>query len=152
MALHLVRRFFGFLTAAPLSPIEQDEIHAALPSRLARLFFSQRTEDQRHAFDVRSRVGDDPALVQAALLHDVGKIDSDLGAVGRSLATIWSATSLPIWGRWRAYLDHGRLGADVLEAHGADELAVAFTRHHPGAVPKSFDAVGWKRLSSADDA
>jgi len=152
MALHLVRRFFGFLTAAPLSPTEQDEVHAVLGYRLARLFFSQRTEDQRHALDVRSRVGDDPALVQAALLHDVGKIDSDLGAIGRSLATVWAVTSLPIWGRWQAYLGHGRLGADLLEAHGADEFAVAFTRHHPGAVPKGFDAVRWKLLSSADDA
>jgi len=152
MVVHLVRRFFGFLTATPLSPMEQDEIHDALPSRLVRLFFSQRTEDQRHALDVRSRVGDEPVLVQAALLHDVGKIDSDLGAIGRSLATIWSTTSLPIWGRWQAYLDHGRLGADLLESHGADELAVAFTRYHPGAVPKGFDAVRWKLLSSADDA
>ncbi|MFV1998903.1 MAG: hypothetical protein ACC654_00910 [Acidimicrobiia bacterium] len=151
MALHLVRRFFGFLTAAPLSPKEQVEIHEALPSRLAPLFFAQRPEDQRHALDVYSRVGSDPVLVQAALLHDVGKIESDLGAIGRSLATLWSATSLPIWGRWQAYLDHGRLGADVLEAHEADDLAVAFTRHHPGTAPNAVDPVHWQRLGAADD-
>jgi len=152
MALHLVRRFFGFLTATPLSPTEQAEIHATLPPSLTRLFFSQRPEDQRHALDVYSRVGNDPALVEAALLHDVGKTDSDLGVIGRSLATIWSTTSLPIWGRWRAYSDHGRVGADVLEAHGADVLAVAFTRHHPGVAPKEIDPVEWRRLSAADDA
>jgi len=152
MVLHLVRRFFGFLTATPLAPTEQTTIHARLPSRLALLFFSQRHEDQRHALDVCSRIGNDPALIQAALLHDVGKIDSNLGVIGRSLATMWAGTSLPIWGRWQTYNDHGRLGANILESHGADELAVAFTRHHPGAVPVGIDPVEWRRLSAADDA
>jgi len=152
MALHLVRRFFGFLTARPLAPTEQTTIHVSLPSPLALLFFSQRPEDQRHALDVCSRVGNDPALVQAALLHDVGKIDSDLGVIGRSLATMWLGTSLPIWGRWQAYIDHGRVGANILEAHGADELAVAFTRYHPGLAPVGIDPVEWRRLSAADDA
>jgi len=152
VALHLVRRFFGFVRAAPLSPSEQARIHVALPSHLRRLFFAQRHEDQRHALDVWNRLGNDPALIQAALLHDLGKVDSGLGAIGRASATIWSATSLPIWGRWLTYVAHGPIGAQILEAHGADDLAVAFTRHHPGAVPVGFDPLEWQRLGSADEA
>lgn len=152
MAFHLVRRFFGFVTATPLSPTEQAAIHSELPGRLAGLFFAQRSEDQRHALEVYSRASNDPALCHAALLHDIGKTDSDLGAIGRALATIWSGTSLPVWGRWRTYIDHGRVGADVLEAFGADSLAVAFTRHHPDSAPSGVDPVAWDRLTAADEA
>lgn len=152
VVFHLVRRFFGFIAATPLSPTEQVAIHSELPGRLAGLFFAQRSEDQRHALEVYSRVSNDPALCQAALLHDIGKIGPDLGANGRALATIWSTTSLPVWGRWRTYIEHGRVGADLLEALGADTFAVAFTRYHPDSAPPGVDPEAWDRLAAADEA
>ncbi len=148
---HLVRRFFGFVTARPLAPSEQRFVAATLPPALADLFFSQPYQDQRHAFDVATHV-DDPKVLEAALLHDVGKARSGLGAVGRSLATIWGATGLPIRGRWSIYLAHGRLGADMLAERGATRLTVSFARHHPGPVPQGIDARQWRALAAADDA
>ncbi len=150
--IHLAERFVGFLRATPLTPSEQLEVSRILPPRLRALFYRQRFEDQRHAFDVALRVPDDPLLKQAALLHDVGKIDAHLGALGRTFATLWGLTSLPVWGRWRTYLAHPAIGAAILEAHGAAPTTVAFTRHHPGPPPPGFDPVAWETLAAADES
>ncbi len=150
--LHLIKRFFGFLVAEPLDPHEQRFVAQALDPMLLRLFASQRVADQRHAYLVASRVAARPHLVEAALLHDIGKTTTRLGAIGRSLATLWAFTSLPIWGDWLRYVDHGRIGADVLERAGADNLTVAFARYHPGPPPDRFDPADWEALERADGA
>jgi putative nucleotidyltransferase with HDIG domain len=149
---HLVRRFFGFLTARPLTPIEQAFVRDSLTAELRRLFYEQRVEDQRHAIDVASLVESDPDLIEAALLHDIGKTRAHLGAIERSLATIWIATSLPIWGDWLLYREHGPIGAELLEAHGAGDLAVSFARYHPGEPPASCNRSRWIALENADHA
>jgi hypothetical protein len=148
--LHLVRRFIGFLTAQPLSPAEQLFVSGSISIELCRLFYTHRPEDQRHAVDVASRVPDDPAVIEAALLHDIGKTTVHMGAIERSCATLWAMTSLPIWGDWLSYRDHGPIGADLLEAHGADALAVAFTRYHPGEPPTTYNRRYWIALEQAD--
>lgn len=149
--MHLIRRFFGFLTAAPLTPTEQVEVHGRLDSRLAQAFFSQRFEDQRHAFEVHRKVTGDEHLHEAALLHDIGKAGSDLGAISRACCTVWSRFGLRTSGRWNDYLNHGLIGADELERLGAGRLAVAFARHHPGTPPFHVDAAAWQLLESADE-
>lgn len=149
--VHLARRFFGFLSARPLTPEEQSFVAANLSSELQRAFFMQRTEDQRHGVDVASRALRKPTVVEAALLHDVGKTASPLGAVGRAFATVWTTTSLPVWGNWRIYLDHGRIGAEIIESNGGSALAVAFARHHPGDPPPWIDPGDWASLAEADE-
>jgi hypothetical protein len=149
---HLIARFFGFLNARPLSPGEQDEIAQMLSPQLRRLFYRQGPQDQRHALEVARRVADTPELVEAALLHDVGKSEVHLGAFGRSFATLWSRTSLPVWGQWRTYLDHAAIGSELLERHGAGPMAIAFTRHHPGPPPPGVPPSSWHALARADDA
>jgi len=150
--VHLVQRFFGFLTATRPGPEDQLFVSRSLQPQLQRLFYEQRVEDQRHAIDVARRVEARPHLVEAALLHDIGKTKIGLGAIGRSLATLWALTSLPIWGEWLVYIDHGPIGADLLKASGAGELAVSFARHHPGPVPKGFNRTDWAALEEADHA
>lgn len=148
---HLITRFFGFLNARALSPTEQDEIAHVLSPELRRLFYRQRPQDQRHALEVAHRVSDTPELMEAALLHDVGKNDVHLGAFGRSFATLWGLMSLPVWGQWRTYLDHAAVGSDLLERHGAGSMAIAFSRHHPGPPPPGISSSSWAALSRADD-
>ena len=152
-ARHLIGRFFGFLRARPLTPAEQGEVAAHLGPSLAPLFFTQRPEDQRHALEV-ARLADpalvDHDLVEAALLHDIGKAGLGLGAIARSAATIWARLRLPVSGSWQAYVQHGSRGADILVSSGASPLAVAFARHHPGAVPDGIDPDRWEALASAD--
>ena len=151
LLMHLIRRFFGFLLARPLTPNEQRLVRDALAPAPARLFFAQRFEDQRHAFIVFQRVGSSSDLAQAALLHDIGKTDSNLGALGRSLATVWDGLGRPTSGRWQSYLAHGSSGALMLKDLGADNLAISFAQHHPGPCPEGIDSSSWCRLESADN-
>lgn len=153
-ALHLVRRFFGHLRARPLGPADQQYVHAHLRGRCAELFWAQSTGDQRHAVDVARRVasalpGDDEAI-QAALLHDVGKIEARLGPVGRSLATILDAMHLPLSKRMADYRRHGALGAVLLESAGCAPLAVTFALHHPAPAPEGVARTRWDALVHAD--
>ena len=150
---HLVRRFFGFLRAKPLSPDEQARVHRALTPQLRRLFFAQPPEDQRHAVEVLARIDTaTPEVIEAALMHDVGKAASRIGAFQRSLATLAGLAHLPVRRRWRRYLDHGEIGAAWLADAGASDLTVAFARAHPGPAPPGVDEVAWSLLASADDA
>lgn len=149
-AAHLVKRFFGYITARDLTEDEREEVATLLPTELATLFFGMQRQDQRHAYEVYHRT-DGGALTQAALLHDVGKSLGPIGPIRRSLATLCSILHIPTKGTWRMYLDHGAIGADLLARSGADALAVAFTRHHPGPAPAGIDAGMWKALSEADE-
>jgi putative nucleotidyltransferase with HDIG domain len=153
---HLARRFFGFVTSAAPTPRDQAEVHALLGERAGRLFWSQCRQDQRHAIDVmhttlRIRPGDRVAA-RAALLHDVGKRHSELGAVGRSLATVGGWLPVPLPRRWASYRNHGKLGANDLESIGEDEFVVAFTRHHPSPPPPGTDLQRWAAVAAADHA
>jgi hypothetical protein len=40
----------------------------------------------------------------------------------------------------------------MLEAADASPMTVAFTRFHPGDVPRGLDPVAWRLLAEADDA
>jgi putative nucleotidyltransferase with HDIG domain len=147
---HLVRRFFGFVTARALTPTEQQRVRGQLRPALAVTFFAQRMEDQRHAFEVERRA-DSQACSEAALLHDIGKTESNLGAVARSFATMWDAVGLTTSGRWRSYLDHNSIGAKMLEDLDAGSLAVVFTLNHPGPAPEGIDVAAWQALEDADN-
>jgi hypothetical protein len=150
--VHLIRRFFSFVSAQPLTPREQQQVCDVLDPRLARVFFRQRFEDQRHALTVQRRVGGSSSLAQAALLHDVGKTESDLGALSRSIATLWNGVGLPTTGAWKSYLDHATIGADMLRDLEASDLAVTFARFHPGPSPSGIDPSDWHALEDADNA
>jgi hypothetical protein len=149
--MHLIQRFFGFLLAKPLMPGEQQDVRNRLDPALARVFFAQRPEDQRHAFEVQQRVGGSKAMAEAALLHDAGKTESNLGAVSRSFATLANGFGLPTSGSWSSYLAHGQLGAEILAELHAGEIAIAFARFHPGPPPPGIDPNQWRLLEEADN-
>ena len=151
---HLAERFFGHLRAKPPGPDDQRFVHERLEGVCADLFWSQRVPDQRHGIDVARRVKaalpNDAGVVSAALLHDVGKIEANIGAVSRSIATVLASAGLPMTIRMRKYREHGRRGAAVLEEADCEPLAVSFARYHPGPAPAETDPVRWKTLSDAD--
>ena len=110
--------------------------------------------DRRHAVgvarDTVRLVGADRSqrdVIAAALLHDVGKIESSFGTfsrvgitlaaltVGRSRLLRWAGdTSGSGRTSWRdrigLYLTHDRLGAKLLEHAGSEALAVSWAREH----------------------
>ncbi len=118
---HLVRRFVGSLS--PREPTASDASWARshlLPSEAA-LWEQMTVQDRRHSLLVARRfatlVGQ-PTRTQlaAGLLHDVGKSQSQLGTLGRVVATVVG----PRTKRFRRYHDHERLGSEMLRTAGSD--------------------------------
>ena len=117
-----------------------------LPAELA-LWRRMSGPDRRHAVEVAERVeralGHEATrpVLAAALLHDVGKIESGLRTYGRVVATLSAKVAgpemAPTWQKQRGYarkvglyLQHDEIGADLLELAGSDPLTVAWTREH----------------------
>ena len=152
---HLVRRFFTVIAAKRPGPAAQGVLAELLSEDEARLFYLQQPADQAHAVRVADRVGStrpgDRIAVRAALLHDVGKAHSRLGAFGRTVATVLAMTGRHPSGDMAAYLDHGRLGAEDLAVIGCDAFVVEFARRHPGPAPEGADTERWAALLVADD-
>ena len=125
--------------------------------------------DKRHASAVAQRVevalgheANRPILA-AALLHDVGKVESGLRTYGRVIATLSAkvagADSAVAWGRQRGfvrrvglYLQHDQIGGDLLELAGSDPLTVAWAReHHLPEQEWTVNRVAADALKAADD-
>lgn len=125
-----------------------------LTPELWALFTGQQIADQRHGLEAGLRVitagVDDPDLIVAALVHDVGKSHSRIGVIRRSVATLLMYFRLPMTSRMRLYRDHGKLGAEDLEQAGAPQIAVLFARHHQYGRPPAIDATTWDLLRAAD--
>jgi len=96
-------------------------------------------------------------VLAAALLHDVGKLDSGLGTFARVPATLVGAAAgrarAAQWhGRVGAYLDHPARGAARLRDAGADPLTVAWAaEHHLPPSRWSVPADMGAALAAADD-
>jgi hypothetical protein len=148
---HLSGRFVRAL--APAAPRAADVawVETILTPDGFVQFRRQPHHDQRHAIgvarDVQARLADtphadDPRWLSAALLHDIGKLDSRLGVYGRVVATVsgaaagrehaeaWSESS-GFTRRVGLYLRHAELGADRIRiAGGPEEAAVWASAHH----------------------
>jgi len=114
--------------------------------------------DRRHAVAVARRLGPEAAVaVPAALLHDVGKVDSRLGPVRRAgvtaAAVVLGRTRVARGGgRMARYLRHDSLGAALLERAGSDALTVAWAReHHLPADRWTVPQALGRSLKAADD-
>ncbi len=151
---HLTRRFFGSLAAHRPTSSDQSFVAGLLSAAEADVFWSQPVPDLAHAVRSAQSVAEAAPgrvdLARAALLHDVGKRLSDIGTVGRSLATALSLVRLPTSERMASYLEHARLGAEELTALGCEDLVVQFARHHHAARPTHIAAADWKILLDAD--
>ena len=147
--LHLAKR--GIATAIPLGASKTDDAWARaalLPGELD-LWARMKPADRRHAAGVARRVeqalGADATrpVLAAALLHDVGKIEARFGAYRRTLATLCAIAVkhdqdvIRAWTkatgftrRVGLYLQHPKLGGDLLGIAGSDPLTEAWTREH----------------------
>jgi len=125
-AIHLERRFFRALSDEP--PAEHDLAWARgfLSPGEQALWDQMQNQDKRHSLEVAHRLESflpdaPPHAITAALMHDVGKIDSRLGTFARVAATFVGSPTK----RFRSYHDHERIGADMLRAAGSDSEVIA---------------------------
>ena len=147
--IHLVKR--GIATAIPLAASKADDAWARrqlLPGEV-ELWQRMKPADRRHAAGVARRVesalgerATRPVLA-AALLHDVGKVEANFGAYRRTLATLCAIAVkhdpdvIRAWTkatgftrRVGLYLQHPKLGGDLLGIAGSDALTEAWAREH----------------------
>ena len=114
-AVHLSRRALGSVSNAGPSTKDLERVAETLLSRELVLWSGMQGRDQRHSIQVmdrfvRLRPEATRAERAAALLHDVGKSHSRLGWLGRIVATVVG----PRTPQMRAYLDHERIGLELL--------------------------------------
>ena len=166
---HLVKRFFESVVPRGPSSADAEWAQAQLLDEEYGVWMRMSRSDRRHAVRVARRVeralGAEAVrpVVAAALLHDCGKVVSGLGTYGRVVATLsgklagmetaiaWTETR-GFTRRVGLYLEHPRLGADLLGVAGSAPLTVAWTAEHhlppeEWTVPQ---AIG-EALKAADD-
>jgi len=150
-AVYRVRQFGSALATRgrPLAEAERTEVRVWLPTAAWPLFDAMPHNDQHHSLNVlRSlRAADraDPALMQAALLHDAAKSTGGVTLFHRIAVVLlkvarpdWAArlsqTPVPAPGNLRypfwVLANHPQLGAEMAAAAGCDPLAVKLIRWH----------------------
>jgi hypothetical protein len=146
-AAHLTKRFF--VSLRPGGPSKEDTHWVGdqlSPDEMAlwrRMYGPDRRHSVHVARDVERRLGSEATkpVLAAALLHDVGKIESGLRTYGRAVATLSGAVAgqsmAKEWTKARGftrrvglYLQHPRLGGDHLGMIGSDPFTEAWTREH----------------------
>jgi hypothetical protein len=135
---HLIARFVWSLRYRNRPADPADEAWAAsqlLPGELS-LWRRMSELDRRHSAKVArrfvlARPHATRAEIAGALLHDVGKIECDLGTVGRVVASVVGGRTE----RFRIYQDHERVGADLANAAGSDPATVDLIAERGPAYP-----------------
>ena len=169
---HLSFRFVRALWPGPVKPADREWVATILTPDEFALWQRMPNHDQRHSVGVARRVAGllegtsaagDHRWLEAALLHDVGKVDAGLSVPGRVVATVVIATrgsekagaaagEPGFRGRVARYSQHPARGAALSEAAGGSpEAAHWAATHHGAAAPSEIPAAVVAALQSADD-
>jgi hypothetical protein len=171
---HLARRFFGALWPGKPDAADVAWVATVLNEQELAIWRRMPNHDRRHSIRVardveaqlaNTKYGGDGRWAEAALLHDVGKLDSSLGVFGRVLATLagsaaghdmaepWSQKR-GVTRRFGLYLQHPELGASRIRmCNGSREAALWAEAHQdPDRWPSTgLPQVVIDALASADD-
>ena len=125
---HLTKRFFGSLWPGGPSKGAKEFVARVLEPGEFGLWGRMSPADRRHSVAVARRIDGPPDMVAAALLHDVGKVEANLGTFARVLATIIGPGRAK--GRMALYLRHDIIGEGLLREAGARPLVVTWAAEH----------------------
>ena len=164
---HLARRFVTSLRGRSPEPADQRWVEGLLSPNERGLWERMTPTDQAHGVEVARRTidsFDEPEVLRAALLHDVGKIEGRAGVMLRVVATLLG----PVVSQARAasfaqrggvigtvgrQLRYPALGAELLAVAGSPTIVVQWAaEHHHAAYRWTVDPEVGRVLSAADDA
>ena len=123
---HLAKRFFTSLARRDVSGAELTTVRSKLSAHEYELWLQFAIVDRRHSVLVAARF---TALrpeasdneIAGVLLHDIGKISSNLSTLQRVVATIVG----PRTKRFALYHQHEEIGADMLRRAGSHSEVIA---------------------------
>lgn len=149
MNRHLVARFFGSVVPRRVRDADRLWVRDKLSPQEFQLWSKMRRADAVESIGVARRVAasanpDDVMrddMIAAALLHDIGKLDSELGTYGRVVATVAAKlvgrSMVHAWvhssgftRRCGLYLQHPELGGVRIRLAGGREIAAAWAVAH----------------------
>jgi len=129
-----------------IRPVDEALAASVLPPGLLALFYRLRRSEQIHSLRVlrtlRAAGEDDPDLMVAALLHDVGKTIGPFSLPERVLVVLVRKFAPALYSRWGAgeprgwtrpfaiSLRHPEWSAQMVAAAGGSPRAVALCRRH----------------------
>ncbi|MEY3558906.1 MAG: hypothetical protein RL374_1612 [Actinomycetota bacterium] len=123
---HLAKRFFTSLVSKDVSEAELTTVRSKLSAHEYELWLQFAIVDRRHSVLVAARF---TALrpeasdneIAGVLLHDIGKISSNLSTLQRVIATVVG----PRTKRFALYHQHEEIGADMLRRAGSHSEVIA---------------------------
>lgn len=161
---------------AKITPQDETFVAKHLNQSECKLFWQMSLPDQRHSLNVAYTVleladelaeSDQPVLIKAALLHDVGRKQGDVSTPDKIIAVISRAVFgrkvTQKWGRqgrgsffhnlrhaFYVSANHPEIGAELLRSAGTEEQVVNLVRfhHHPAGCADSQEL---NLLRRADD-
>lgn len=169
---HLVRRFVQTVRGREPTPNDLEWVAGRLSSAEKALFDRMTATDQAHAVEVARLTescgsgvdGRTPDwAIPAALLHDIGKIESGTGVAGRVIATIIdpmlpariaaAMQSAPgMVGAIGRHLAYPARGASLLGAAGSNQHVRSWAaQHHLPSAEWTVPVEVGQLLQSADD-
>ncbi len=127
----------GSLSSRYPDPADVAWVNDTLGAELAELWLRMSAPDQRHSVLVARQLSESDDripnwVLSAAMLHDVGKVESPLGTFGRVAATVVR----PLRGRirwpasFRSYWEHPERGQRLVLEYGGDERTAAWCAEH----------------------
>jgi len=158
-----VHQFFAAL-AARRHPPDDTPARPVLSPDLYALFARMSPEDRSHGLEMLALLladgQSDTILLQAGLLHDVGKADSGVGLTHRILRVLLVGHVGWLWRQlsgtptgWRqsfwVIANHPQRGADRLAERGADEALVELVRYHESVPPAEWAGTAQARRHAA---
>ena len=151
---HLAGRFVRAHRPGPVSTADRAFVAGVLTPPELGLWERLPRHDHHHTVEVARRVeavlagtehAGDSRWLAAALLHDIGKLESGLGIYGRVLATLAGRARPESAAPWREvegwrrrvgdYLHHDVIGGEMIRGVGGRPEPAHWAETHHGRVP-----------------
>ena len=174
--LYRSRQFWQAISSTRSSEQDLEQVHRILTDPEAELFLRMQASEQAHSLRLLNQLTDqgeeNPDLLKAALLHDVGKIRAPLRTWERVMIVIVKGICKDCVSRWgngetnslensrgwrRAFIiaeQHPAWGADLAAKCGTSPLAISLIARHQDQLPQganSMEDVLLRKLQVIDD-